>query len=351
MRRRPGLGRGLDALIPQGEPYSPSSGVFKIPIEKITPNPHQPRSNSTSENLVELADSIQKYGIIQPLIVTHKPGTDQYTLIAGERRLLAAKQAGLDSVPALLRETNDQERLELALIENIQREDLTPLETAEAYRQLVEDFGLSHSQVAERVSKNRVTVTNTLRLLKLPPITQQALIKGQISEGHARAILGIHASQDPEIILNTILNQQLNVRQTEEYARKLNLVINVLDLENFPNSVHQALPRGEVSQEHLLTIKTLPTAEAQLFTLQSILEKGLTVSQTLEYVRKLSGEKTDKKVTKGKSPELIDLEKRLETTFETKVTLKPSPKGGTLTIHYYSDEHLNALIDRFINKE
>jgi len=350
MRRRPGLGRGLDALIPQGDPLSPSSGITEISVDKIHPNPHQPRSNIASENLAELADSIQRYGIIQPLIVTRTPGTDQYTLIAGERRLLAAKQAGLESVPVLLRETNDQGRLELALIENVQREDLTPLETAEAYRQLVEDFGLSHSDVAQRVSKNRVTVTNTLRLLKLPPITQKALIEGHISEGHARALLGTHTTQNPEVVLETILNQQLNVRQSEEYVRKVNLIIDQLGLENLPNSVHQALPRGEVSEEHVHVIQSLPTPDAQLLVLQAILDRGLTVNQTAEFARKLSGEKTEKKVTKEKSPELIDLEKRLENTFETKVTLKPSRKGGTLTIHYYSDEHLDTLIDRFISE-
>ena len=168
MARRPGLGRGLDALIPGNEdqpgqkPAASGQGIQQIPIEQIQPNPQQPRSEMNAEALEELAASIREHGIIQPLIVSPAQDPDQYILIAGERRLRAAKLAGLTMVPAILRTVSELEQLELALIENVQRADLTPLETAEAFRQLAENFSLTHEQIAERVGKSRVSVTNTL---------------------------------------------------------------------------------------------------------------------------------------------------------------------------------------------
>jgi ParB family chromosome partitioning protein len=222
MSRKAGLGRGLDALIPGSEP-PPSSGIGQIPIDQIAPNPRQPRGRFDPEEMAELAASIREYGVIQPLIITYGDQPEQYILIAGERRLLAARQAGLGSVPAILREASDQERLELALIENVQRADLSPLETAEAYRQLSEDFHLSHEQIAERVVKSRVAVTNTLRLLKLPPEVKQALADRQISEGHARALLALPTGLQQETILQVVKKRGLNVRQTEELVRKLTI--------------------------------------------------------------------------------------------------------------------------------
>jgi ParB family transcriptional regulator, chromosome partitioning protein len=221
MARRSGLGRGLDALIPGDEPLA-MGGVLLIPVEQVLPNPRQPRSHFDGEELDELASSIREHGIIQPLVVTiSQTNTEQYILIAGERRWLAARKAGLELVPAIVREASDQQRLELALIENVQRSDLGPLETAEAYRQLSEDFQLSHEQIAARVFKSRSAVTNTLRLLKLPPDVQAALVEKKISEGHARALLALPTQMAQSAAMQTVLRYDLNVRQTEELVTRL----------------------------------------------------------------------------------------------------------------------------------
>ena len=221
MARKPGLGRGLEALIPSDDVSPGESGVNFIPITSIRVNPRQPRKNLNEEDLLDLANSIREHGILQPLILTQDEQGSAYTLIAGERRWRAAQLAGLDAVPAIIRQASNQQRLELALIENIQRSDLAPLEKADAYQQLIEEFNLSHEEIAERVSKNRVTITNTLRLLKLPETVRRALDGNQISEGHARALLSLNSSQSQIAALQTILNHELNVRQTEELVRKL----------------------------------------------------------------------------------------------------------------------------------
>jgi len=277
--RRSGLGKGLDALIPTGESELPASGVTQIPTDKISPNPRQPRANFDPDELTDLAGSIRVHGVLQPLIVTKGEKPEQYTLITGERRLLAAREAGLNTVPAILRDVSDQELVELALVENIQRADLSPLEAAEAYRQLAEDFNLSHEEIATRVGKSRVAITNTLRLLNLPPAVQKALVEGQISEGHARALLALPTPQSQSAALQTVIKQDLNVRQTEEL------------------------------------------------------------------VRRLSGEKTSKPPKPKQSPEIIALQDRLRERLGTKVSLNQRRKGGTMVIHYYSDEELNALFD------
>ncbi len=221
MSRRAGLGRGLDALIPGEE--RPSTGmVSMIPVEQIAPNPRQPRSHFDPQDMDELAASIREHGVLQPLIVTADlENPDRYILIAGERRWLAARQAGLTQVPAIFREVSEQERLELALIENLQRTDLGALEAAEAYRQLAEDFQLSHEEIAARVSKSRSNITNMLRLLKLPADVQAALSDGLISVGHARALLGLATAQAQSAALQSILTHELNVRQTEELVKHM----------------------------------------------------------------------------------------------------------------------------------
>lgn len=220
MSRKSGLGRGLDALIETSRAAG-ASGINQIPLGNIYPNPRQPRNQYDPETLQELADSIRQHGIIQPLIVTHNPSqTDTYVLIAGERRLQAARQAGLTAVPVIVREASDQERLELALIENLQRADLNPLEEAEAYRQLVEDFNLTHEEVAKRVAKSRSEITNTLRLLTLAPEVKDALIKGWISKAHARTIAALQNWQSQSAVLKTIRDKNLNVRQTEDLVQK-----------------------------------------------------------------------------------------------------------------------------------
>jgi len=221
MAQRTGLGKGLDALIPGGKD-SPSitGGVMQAAVESIARNPRQPRAQFDAGELDELAASIREHGIIQPLIVS--PGKNNgYILIAGERRLQAAKKAGLQTVPVILRQASDRQHLELALIENVQRADLGPLEEADAYQHLVQDFGLSQEEVAARVGKSRVAVTNTLRLLGLSQRVKQALAEEQITEGHARALLGLTSAKAQEAALQTVLKLFLSVRQTEGLVRKL----------------------------------------------------------------------------------------------------------------------------------
>jgi ParB family chromosome partitioning protein len=221
MAKRTGLGKGLDALLPASEEQTPRDGILQIPIDRIKSNPRQPRVNFDEQELDELAASILEHGVIQPLIITMGDSPDTYVLIAGERRLMAAKAVEMEEVPAIIRDASDQELVELALIENVQRADLGPLETAEAYRQLSEDFGLSHEEIASRVGKSRTSVTNTLRLFNLADEVKQALASGEISEGHARALLSLPSKKAQVAVLRSILKQNLNVRQAEELVRKL----------------------------------------------------------------------------------------------------------------------------------
>jgi ParB family chromosome partitioning protein len=221
MPQKSGLGRGLDALIPGGDTIQMDGGIILVPVEMVFPNPRQPRNMLHPEDLEELTVSVREHGVLQPLIVTLGELTGQYILIAGERRLEAARLAGLATVPVLVRQATDQQRLELAIIENVQRSDLSALEEAEAYRQLAEDFELSHESIATRVGKSRVAVTNTLRLLRLPDSVKNALIEERISEGHARALLALPTPEAQTAALRTVLAKELNVRQTEELVRKL----------------------------------------------------------------------------------------------------------------------------------
>lgn len=213
------LGRGLDSLIPSESAIKPSD-VQQVPVEAIHPNPHQPRTHFAKEQLAELAESIRTYGVIQPLIVKEDAG-GRYTLIAGERRLQASKLAGLATVPVVSREASDRDLVELALVENVQRADLSPLETAEAYQHMHHQFNLSHDEIARRVGKSRVAITNTLGLLELSAAVKQALLDESISEGHARALKALDTPQAQRAALSTIISQGLNVRQAEELVRKL----------------------------------------------------------------------------------------------------------------------------------
>jgi ParB family chromosome partitioning protein len=226
-----GLGQGLRALIPGSD--ESAGGVRQVDVDAIVPNPRQPRQSMDPQALHELADSIKQLGLIQPLIVTAIPpdapqaAGAQYQLIAGERRLTAARLAGLETVPVIVREATPQQSLELALVENVQRADLNALEEAAAYQQLVDDFNLTQEQVAERVGKSRVTITNTLRLLTLPEALKEALMQGEISEGHARALLGLE-SPDMQIAgLKEVVKRKMSVRQAEEWVRRVQAAMQV----------------------------------------------------------------------------------------------------------------------------
>jgi ParB family chromosome partitioning protein len=282
MPKHSGLGKGLDALIPIGEKFpAPAGGVMQIPVEQIGRNPRQPRVHFDEKQLAELADSIREHGVIQPLVVSPAEG-GAFILITGERRLQAAQRAGLKTVPAISRNASSLELLELALIENVQRADLNVLEEAEAYRQLTDEFGLSHEAVAAQVGKSRVAVTNTLRLLSAPPAIKQALVDGEISEGHARALLG------------------------------------------------------------------LSTAKAQEAALRTVLQLGMSVRQTEGLVEKLKGVKAAAKRKRARSADVDEMERRLRTSLGTKVALRHGRRGGTITIHYYSSEELDALLEKLL---
>ncbi|MEW5958748.1 MAG: ParB/RepB/Spo0J family partition protein [Chloroflexota bacterium] len=224
MTKRRGLGKGLEALIPPSStprPVSPEvqAGSIEIAVDQIVPNPHQPRQSIDPESLQELAHSIVQHGLIQPLIVTRI--ASGYQLIAGERRWRASRLAGLSAVPAIIKETSPQQMLELALVENIQRADLNPLEEAEAYTQLMHEFDLTQEAVAERVGRSRTAVANTVRLLNLPQEIKNNLAGGKISEGHARALLSLKNQEEQLQVLGAILSRGLNVRQTETLVKQL----------------------------------------------------------------------------------------------------------------------------------
>ncbi|MEA2082922.1 MAG: ParB/RepB/Spo0J family partition protein [Thermodesulfobacteriota bacterium] len=220
MTRPDVLGRGLNALLP-GSDEETSTGAplpyFLCPLDSIRPNPFQPRKDTQDWDLGSLAESIREKGVLQPLIV-RKFDDFGYELIAGERRLRAAKLAGLDDVPVIVKDVSDNDTLELALIENIQRQDLNPLEEAGAYKRLTDDFGLTQEEVADRVGKKRSTVTNSLRILQLPDYAKQDIIDGALTAGHARVLLGLPDAEALKNLRNEIISKGLSVRQTEKEA-------------------------------------------------------------------------------------------------------------------------------------
>jgi len=210
------LGRGLASLIPQRD--GPASSVLDVPLSRVVPNPHQPRHHWDDADLEDLAASIREHGVLQPVLVTET--IDGYQLIAGERRVRAARLAGLDRIPALVRQLADRDQLEVALVENVQRSDLDPIDEALAYRQLIDEFGLTQERVAERVGKARATIANTLRLLDLHAAVQAAIAAGRITEGHGRALGGLSTDGQAQV-LATVVGQGLSVRQAEELVRRL----------------------------------------------------------------------------------------------------------------------------------
>ncbi|HEV8636575.1 MAG TPA: ParB/RepB/Spo0J family partition protein [Chloroflexota bacterium] len=285
LRPRGALGRGLGALLPTG------SGLTDAEVDAIVRNPRQPRQHVDAAALQELAQSIREHGVLQPLIVRELPGSGdrRFELIAGERRWHAARLAGLSRVPVVVKDVTPQAQLELALVENIQRADLSPLEEAAAYRQLIEEFGLTHEALARRLGKNRVTITNTLRLLALPEPAKAALAAAEITEGHARALLALPDDEARLQALRQVKNLRLSVRQTEELVRRW----------------------GETPAPR----EAGPTPP------------GDRLFQTLE--------------TRA-------LEEQFRAALGTKVVLRRSRRGGTLTVHFYSDEELQGLHDLIV---
>jgi len=218
--RRSGLGKGLGALIPATERLEDTDAALReLPVSEIRPNSYQPREHFDEEALVSLAASIQAVGVLQPILV-RQSGPQEYELIAGERRWRAARRAGLQTIPAIVRPTEDVRSLEQALVENLHREDLTPLEEAAAYQQLIEEFGHTQEEVAQRVGKSRSAVANTLRLLHLPPSIQRLLAEGQISAGHARALLGSPDRLFQEQLARAVVTEHLTVREVEDRVRQ-----------------------------------------------------------------------------------------------------------------------------------
>lgn len=224
-RKKMALGRGLDALIPEMAPIQDApqenraKSFFLCDIDLIQPNRYQPRSHFSSEELAQLSDSIKEQGVLQPLLV--REVEVGYELVAGERRLRAAKMAGLLEVPVMVKEVSDTQMLEMSIVENIQRENLNPIEEAEAYHRLIEEFGLTQEKAAVRVGKSRSAVANFLRLRQLPGLIKDSIIDGQLSMGHARALLGADTSAQQNTIWRAILRKGLSVRQTEELIKRL----------------------------------------------------------------------------------------------------------------------------------
>lgn len=228
------LGRGLEALIP-----GPESGVVEVDVVAIKSSSRQPRKKFSDEKMEELVASIREKGVIQPILLRRIPSG--YQIVVGERRWRAALKAGLKKIPALVREASDRETLELALIENLQREDLNPLEEAGAYRQLMEGFGLTQEEIAARVGKDRSTVTNILRLLRLPPFIQDQILQARISLGHARAILSLENEQEQIRVCKRIISRELSVRQTEQLVRSLKRKPAEKEKLKLPSSVENVL--------------------------------------------------------------------------------------------------------------
>lgn len=273
-----GLGRGLAALIPSSTPGL--SPIRDLPVASIRPHPEQPRRSFDPDELQQLADSIAEHGLLQPIIVVEAAG--HYTLVAGERRLRAAAMAGLETIAAIVRNANEEERLEVALVENIQRSDLNALEEAHAYQHLIDAFGLTQERVADRVGRSRPSIANTLRILSTAPEVQQAIVDGQISSGHARALAGLDGHAQQRVLLATVVARALSVRQTES------LVASARD--------------GTGS-------------------------------------RPRPGRRTV-------DPDVQHLEARLRETLGTKVSIAAGRRGGRITINWYDDDDLGRLVDR-----
>ncbi|MGI8407003.1 MAG: ParB/RepB/Spo0J family partition protein [Actinomycetota bacterium] len=256
MTRRSGLGRGLDALLPQrGEEGDLESrdAQYQVPVGSIDPNPRQPRGTFEDAALGELAISIKELGVLQPLLVRPAEG-GRFELIAGERRWRASKMAGLQQVPVMIVETDDSGSLERAIVENIHRSDLNPIEEGAAYKQLLEEAGLTQEALGDRLGKNRVTITNALRLLDLPPAVQRLLIDRRLTAGHGRALVGLNGNPFQERLARRVADEGLSVRETEDLARRYSEMTGlVTDATNKKLPVAEVVDAQRSLQEHLGT--------------------------------------------------------------------------------------------------
>ncbi len=305
-----GLGRGLEALLGGIGDARAAAEIMLIPLRTIRPNPDQPRRDFSPEAMEDLARSIKEQGVLQPVMV--RPVSDkvfEYEIVAGERRWRACALAGLDEIPALVREVDDEQSLALALIENLQREDLNPMEEAMGYSQLVSRFGLSQEDLAARVGKSRSAVANTLRLLHLPEPVRVDLGGGRISAGHARAILSV-AEAHQEEVWRRVIDMALSVRQAEDLAAF------VKERGTFP-------PRSET--------EVRPGGEAGAGGRTDAAEQG-----------KTSGRRGAVPL----DPELVAIQDRLESLFEVKVRLSGTPRRGRVTFHFGSRESLDGMLAR-----
>ena len=305
MARRSGLGKGLSALIPSEATGDSTSLLWVVPISHIRPNLFQPRSHFDEESMASLAASIKEVGLLQPVLVRELSGeAESYELIAGERRWRAARRAGLQTIPVLVQVADDAGSLEQALIENLHREDLNALEEAAAYQQLIDEFGLTHEQVATRMGRGRATITNTLRLLQLPAGAQRALSERTISPGHARALLGTPDRALQEKLVQRIIDEGLTVRAVEEIVRG-----DVVDLHVVPPPAEE---------------EPAPAATAEAS------------SSTGDAARRPS-------VRKLPEPGVLELEELLSTYLNTRVKVDIQNRRGRLVVEFATLEDLERI--------
>jgi ParB family transcriptional regulator, chromosome partitioning protein len=305
--RRSGLGKGLGALIPTEVVGDRSSALREVPIGSIKPNPLQPRSHFDDETMASLASSIKELGVLQPILVRQigDEGADEFELIAGERRWRAARRAGLQTIPVLIQVTDEAHSLEQALVENLHRQDLNVLEEASAYQQLIEEFGYTHDEVATRVGKSRTAVTNTLRLLQLPSGAQRLLAEGQISPGHARALLGTPDRGYQEALAKSIVAEGLTVRAVEEAVRAST---QPLEPEGGPDLVVVEDPEPSVPSQVIEDAAPPPSAPRRL-----------------------------------PPPGLLELEELLSSHLNTRVKVDMSAKRGKVVVDFATLEDLERI--------
>ncbi|MHB8437733.1 MAG: ParB/RepB/Spo0J family partition protein [Acidimicrobiales bacterium] len=330
MARRSGLGKGLSALIPNEVVRDQSAALREVPTSSIRPNPMQPRTRFDEESMASLAASIKEVGVLQPILVRQSDGGD-YELIAGERRWRAARRAGLQTMPVIVQTTSDVHSLEQALVENLHREDLNPLEEAAAYQQLVDAFGYTHEQVAVRVGKSRAVVTNTLRLLQLPAGVQRALADGTITAGHARALLGTPDRGFQESLAGRAAAEGLTVRVVEELVRRHSQGEGE-DLPPPPSGASGPAPTGSgaesegVASSSGASVEPLHTAGGPH--LRAVRSQEVAVS---EHKRRLP------------APGVLELEELLSAHLNTRVKVDMSAKRGRVMIEFATLEDLERI--------